>query len=81
MRISTLTGFFIKPHGRLGVAPARRKSAYLEDPDAAVERDGDHIPGFDVAARRSHFCAIDPHVAGRDQRCGVVAGTHDPGVP
>ena len=73
--------FFIEPAGCLGIAAARRKSAYFENPNPVIEGDRDHIAAFDPAAWRPDLCTIDPHVAGGGERSRGSAGAHHPGVP
>ena len=76
-----LAEFFIEQAGSLGIAAARRKSAYLENPNPVIEGDGNHIAAFDPAARRPDPGSVDPHVARGGKRCGAAAGAHHPGVP
>jgi hypothetical protein len=54
---------FIEPARRLGIAAGQPESANFENPDAAIERDRDHIAAFDLAAWRLDPRAIDPHMA------------------
>ena len=76
-----LAEFFIEPAGCLGIAAARRKSAYFENPNPVIEGDRDHIAAFDPAAWRPDPCTIDPYMTGGSERCRVAAGAHHPGVP
>jgi hypothetical protein len=76
-----LAEFFIEQTGCLGIAAARRKSTYLENPNPMIEGDRDHIAAFDPATRRPDPGSVDPHVARGSKRCSAAAATHHPGVP
>jgi hypothetical protein len=73
--------FGIESDGGCSVAPARRKSGDLEDPDAAIEGDRDDVAALDGAAWRRDAQPVDPYVSGRCQRGCGEAGPHDTGVP
>jgi hypothetical protein len=63
------------------IAAPRRHAGYLQNPDAAVERDRDHIFAFHIAARRYHPIAVNPDVPGDDERRGSGSRTYDARIP
>jgi hypothetical protein len=72
---------FVKPRRGCGITASRRHPGYLQNPDAAVKRDGDHVSTLDIATGRRHPQAVDPHMPCRNQRRGGAARPHDAGIP
>jgi hypothetical protein len=76
------SGQFLEDQRRRGgIATPLRHADYLQNPDAAVERDRDHVPAFHIAAWRHHPIAVDPDVPCDNKRRGVGSRAYDARVP
>jgi hypothetical protein len=66
---------------RGGIAAPLRHADHLQNPDAAIERDRDHVPAFHIAAWRYHPIAVDPDVPCDNKRRGIGSRAYDARVP
>ncbi len=53
----------------------------LQDPDAGIERDGEHITDLDPMAGRFLARTVDPDMALRDQGRSIRTGSDHPRMP
>lgn len=67
--------------GGLRIAPTFGKACHFQDSHARIERNGEHIAGFDGVSRRGFANAIEAHMAVSHQRGGIGTGADDPRVP
>jgi hypothetical protein len=72
---------FVKLRGCCRIAASQRHPGDLQNPNAAVECNRNHVATFDIATRRRHPQAIDPYMPRIDERRSRTAGAYDAGIP
>src|SRR5215831_10386154 len=71
---------FVQSHRSRGIATSQCKPGYLENPNAAIERNRNHIPTFNVTTGCNDTDTVDPHAARHSHR-SIRCRSADTGRP